>query len=224
MVFSPIMWGSTLPTRFRPVFGWQVGADTVTPTQTEGQWGENRLPGAGEVVWYDANPALPQAASSGQPSVYNVVMWAAPNLEPRIVYTAPLALSNTMFIDGGERIAFRVSAFDRAERWLALDRSGHTSELPAAPLIGTPDGYLTLDTPDGAAGTRLYRVITRRAVAALAGRQRRLAGRGQHAAAHTCRLTAAVPCHYPRRLSQTERSHARRSIGLSHCKIFDWHP
>jgi hypothetical protein len=153
VVFSPIVWGSSLPTRFQPALGWQPGASTVTPTPSEGQWGENRLV-TGESVWYDANPALPQARSSG---VYNAVMWAAPGIEPRLVYTAPQAISNTLFIDGGQRIAFHAAPIGRPASWLALDRDGQTTALASAPLVGTPDGYLTLEG-DGS-GTRLYRIV-----------------------------------------------------------------
>ena len=61
-------------------------------------------------------------------------------------------------LEGGQRIAFSVAGSGHPTRWLALDRSGQTTELPAAPLVGTPDGYLSLDTPYGGAMTSLYHV------------------------------------------------------------------
>jgi hypothetical protein len=141
-------------------FAWQFSTGQVFPAP-DGPWphlNSDTLGATGEIAWVAYNPNLPAAEPFGPLGFANVIVLADPTGQERVIYhTADWTVIDTVFIDGGQRLAILLfPAYDPqqplddlATRWVALDRSGAVSDLQTntefgGGVLAAPDGYAYL--------------------------------------------------------------------------------
>ncbi len=137
IVYAGVQWG-TEGSPSSPAYLWQIGVDNLQPIDRWWRSGLDSLPATGELVWVELDQSLP-AADPGLPVPQgNVVKLADKTGIERVIYTdGGWVIADTQFIDNGRELAiYELRPFDsnsmiggQAARWVALDRSGQTSEL-----------------------------------------------------------------------------------------------
>ncbi len=140
-------------------FVWGLGEAGIVPAADHwGNLGVDVLAATGEIAYPFLDATRPAAEQLGPAPVFNTVI-IEDATGPRTIYTvgADSQISNTVFIEGGARLAVQVSdalSFNSTEpsvtRWIALDRAGNEEILMEtisyAEFLPATGGWVSLTT------------------------------------------------------------------------------
>lgn len=148
IAFKPVQYGTEGMQEYHSLI-YRLDDGSVRAEGYHGKGGFDLLLATGEIVFQDVFDWLPQGRLDGPGYLYNVVLYAAPDGEPYIVYHGGAAvLGNPTFIDGGRRLAVYRYAHPGPPVWYSVSRAGMVAPLPIAgaayQVWGLPDGYIHL--------------------------------------------------------------------------------
>ena len=163
IVYAGVQWG-TEGSPSNPAYLWQLSSDSLQPIDRWWRSGLDSLSATGELVWVELDQSLPAADPGGPMPQGNVVKLADKTGDERVIYTdSSWVIMATQFIDNGRELAISElqgvnsssTMGNQPTRWIALDRSGQTSELVSSvgfsQLVAAPDGYAYLWASDNSA-------------------------------------------------------------------------
>ncbi len=167
VIFAALAWGTEgFPSS--PAYFWQVSGDSVQAIDRWWRWGLDSLPTTGELVWVELDQSAAAAEPGGPMPQGNVVKLADKTGDEHTIYAdSSWVIMGAKFIDNGRELAINeLQGFDQsggmgnqATRWIALDRSGSTSNLATSigysQLAPAPDGYVYLWASDNSASPLL---------------------------------------------------------------------
>ena len=159
IIFAGLAWG-TDGSPSSPAYLWTLSDDSILLIDRWWHSGLDSLSSTGELVWTELDPSRPAAQPDGPIPQANIVKLANMGGQERVIYTTPdwVVLSAT-FIDNGRQIAINQVQGADQNRWIALDRSGASSQLATtsgfSQIMAAPDGYVILWSSDNSASAVL---------------------------------------------------------------------
>jgi len=159
IIFAGLLWG-TDGAPSSPAYLWQLSDESLQPIDRWWRSGLDSLTSTGELVWTELDQSRPAAQPDGPIPQANVIKLADKSGQERTIFTSPdWVLLSAKFIDNGRQLAINeVQGVDQ-NRWIALDRSGTSSQLATtsgfSQILSAPDGYVILWSSDNSANAVL---------------------------------------------------------------------